>query len=441
MQKMSEITRTTEIREGHERFRQGIADYLSRSWSDEEIFLNERFSSADEELKLWANMADITSDLPALAGLTMTAKACFDVAGWTTSCASAVLADNAPATVSATLVHKLRQAGATLTAQTNMTEFAYGALGVNTCFGTPRSPIYPDASRVAGGSSSGAAAAVARDYSDFAICSDTSGSARIPAAFCGVVGFKPSRNRYPTEGMSWLSTSFDVPGIIASSVKLCRLVDDVVTQRDESNKIPAPIGSFNLVLPLELDNSLLDEDVRIVFEAAIAQLKAAGMIINIRSLGMMNNGAKIAVEGGIISAEAYTIHRENLARDLDKYDPRVGPRLLNGEHVPAFQYLAAQTKLEICKQDFDAALDGFDAYISPTVPMLPPSLSALDNMDTYLTLNSRSFSLTELANRLDLPSISVPIGATACGFMLTGARASDKRLLAIAEALEPILTR
>lgn len=293
---------------------------------------------------------------------------------------------------------------------------------------------------MAGGSSSGAAVAVARRYSDFAICSDTSGSARIPAAFCGVVGFKPSRNRYPTDGMGWLSTSFDVPGIIASSVRLCRLVDNTITKCEDDDYAPAQIGSFTLVLPLELDNSLLDDDVRTAFEAAIVQLKNAGITINVKSLEMVDYAAKIAAEGGIISAEAYNIHRENLTLALDKYDPRVGPRLLKGEHVPAFQYIEAQAKLELCKHHFDAAFNGFDAYISPTVPMLPPFLSALDDMDNYLALNSRSFSMTESANRLDLPSISLPIGTTACGFMLTGSRSSDRRLLAIASALEAILT-
>src|SRR5690606_17680870 len=109
-----------------------------------------------------------------------------------------------------------------------MTEFAYGALGVNGSFGTARSPLYEAEDRVAGGSSSGAAVAVARDYSDFALCSDTSGSARIPAAFCGVAGFKPSRGRYPSDGMGWLSTTFDVPGLIANSAALIETVDRAI---------------------------------------------------------------------------------------------------------------------------------------------------------------------------------------------------------------------
>src|SRR5690606_6793745 len=120
-----------------------LADYAGRNWQGREIFLAERFEAARREIARWQAFANEGADLPPLAGAVMTVKACFDVAGWTASCASRVLADRPPGRNSAPLVRRLRQAGATLLAQTNMTEFAYGALGVNTHFGTPRTPLDP----------------------------------------------------------------------------------------------------------------------------------------------------------------------------------------------------------------------------------------------------------------------------------------------------------
>src|SRR4051794_37759446 len=160
--------------------------------------------------------AAVDPSLP-LAGEVLAVKACFDVEGWTTHAGSAVLADAAVATADAPMVEQLRSAGAILLAQTNMTEFAYGALGLNSTYGTPTTPLCPGDDRVAGGSTSGGAVAVALGAADIALGSDTSGSIRIPAAFVGAAGFKPSQGRYPTGGMIPLSTSFDAPGIITTT--------------------------------------------------------------------------------------------------------------------------------------------------------------------------------------------------------------------------------
>lgn len=173
-------------------FDRALARYRQTDWTGREILLAERFADAQAALAGWRARAEAGAALPPLAGTTLTVKACFDVAGWVTNCASRVRADDAPALESAAAVSRLVAAGAVLMGQTNMTEFAYGALGVNTGFGTPRSPLDPAGERIAGGSSSGAAVPVALGLCDLALCSDTSGSARIPAAFCGVVGFKPS---------------------------------------------------------------------------------------------------------------------------------------------------------------------------------------------------------------------------------------------------------
>lgn len=420
------------------RLQAGVADYRSRDWTDKVIFLNECFAQAADELSTWEALASKRDCLPPLAGYTMTVKACFDRKGWVRSCASKVKINNPAAEKSASIVARLERLGATVIAQTNMTEFAYGALGVNGSFGTSRSPLFEADDRVAGGSSSGAAVAVARGYSDFALCSDTSGSARIPAAFCGVAGFKPSRGRYPSDGMGWLSTTFDVPGLIASSAELIETVDAALVG-EHASTAKVELSRLRFVVPAELDAIELDDAVRVEFAGCLKRLEKAGVTLVKLSLPQLFESARISAEGGVISAEAFAVHQKDLETSFELYDKKVGPRVKNGEAVPAYRYLRALADLELCKTSFDSAIHGFDGFLLPTVPMLPPLLEPLADMDTYLKANIRSFSLTEPANRLDLPSISLPISGQAIGLMVTGTRRSDAAVLAIGSALTPVL--
>lgn len=415
-----------------------LADHAARSWQGEEIFLAERFDDARRELDAWADLARTVHDIPPLAGLTMTVKACFDVEGWTTHCASEVLRASPVAVRSAGLVRRLREAGATLVAQTNMTEFAYGALGVNSRFGTPRTPLDPEGARVAGGSSSGAAVAVARGYCDVSVCSDTSGSARIPAAFCGVVGFKPSRGRYPDDGMQWLSPSFDAPGLIASSAALCRTVDAIAAGPPSHDEALSE-RRIRLALPAWLEEAALAPGVRRDFRDAVAALERSGVYVEVAPLEVLRESAAVAAQSGMIAVEAYRIHREHLDRALESYDPLVGPRLLRGREIPADRYLDGVHRLADCRRRFDAEIAGFDGFLLPTVPISPPRLAELGDTQRYLALNAQAFSFTEFANRLDLPSVSLPIGRRPCGLMITAPRGRDEALLSMAQAVEPVI--
>ncbi|MFJ3116767.1 amidase [Pseudomonas protegens] len=419
-------------------FTAALSDYEARSWEGRAVFLAERFATAHEELVDWEQRRLAGNPLPPLAGLTMTVKACFDVKGWPTSCASKVLAHSPMAEENARIVTLLEASGATLIAQTNMTEFAYGALGVNTSFGTPRTPLDAKQERVAGGSSSGAAVAVARGYCDISVCSDTSGSARIPAAFCGVVGFKPSRGRYPADGMKWLSTSFDVPGFMTRSAQMCQMVDGVLC----GNPIDVPLPKardIRLAVPAFYNAVVVDEEVRNAVSHCINVLSGAGVTISEIPLESLQLGTRIAAEGRIIAYEAYRQHRELLQQSPQLYDPLIAARLKLGEAIPEKLYQDALETLQACREQVDREIEHFDAFLLPTVPMMPPCVDALEEHSHYLAVNSRSFSLTEFANRIDLPSITLPIGGLPIGLMLTGRRASDSNLLAIACALEPFL--
>lgn len=405
---------------------------------------------------------------PPLAGATLGVKACFDVAGWVTHAGSRVLAGAPPAPRDAAIVQALRHAGATLLAQNNMTEFAYGALGLNRWHGTPLTPLMADAPRVAGGSSSGGAVAVALGMATLALGSDTSGSARIPAAFCGVAGFKPSRGRYPDAGMAYLSPSFDVPGILAPDAAACLRVDRVLVNDPEPEGMARPMsprhapgvaelagasadddarlagaGYPMLVLPEDLLD-ILDAPVRQAFEAWTERLRAAGFTLRRQPLPWLTQAAQAAREGGIIAAEAYMLHRARLARSGEDYDPRVGPRMLLGAQVPAHVYASALARLRELRCCYQQALGEAAGVLTPTVPMLAPAVASLEADDAYLQANARAFNLTEFANRLDLPSVSLPGDLRArrpIGLMLTGRGGDDRRVLELAVAMERVLNR
>ncbi|HEY9273295.1 amidase, partial [Achromobacter sp.] len=388
----------------------------------------------------------IAPDDEPLAGMVLGVKACFDVRGWTTHAGSRVLADAPAARQDAALVHALRRAGAVLLAQNNMTEFAYGALGLNACYGTPLSPLMADEPRVAGGSSSGGAVAVALGMVSLALASDTSGSARIPAAFCGVAGFKPSRGRYDDAGMMYLSPTFDVPGIIAADAARCLLVDKVLAPWDAAEPSSGvhgatPLASKVFVVPDHVED-LLEPEVRRAFAGWLECLMDAGAALRREPMPCLALAGKAARDGGIIAADAYALHASRLATDAARYDPRVGPRMLLGAQVPAHAYIAAQGRLADLRREYDCAIAGADAVLTPTVPMLPPPVARLDDNDSYLRENGRAFSLTEFANRLDLPSISIPgdpAAKQAVGLMATGLRGGDRALLLTAAQIEDAL--
>jgi aspartyl-tRNA(Asn)/glutamyl-tRNA(Gln) amidotransferase subunit A len=378
-----------------------------------------------------------------LAGEVVVVKACFDVAGWTTHAGSAVLAGARPADVDAPLVAALRSAGAIVLAQTNMTEFAYGALGLNSTYGDPATPLRPGERRVAGGSTSGGAVAVALGAADFALGSDTSGSIRIPAAFCGVAGFKPSQGRYPSGGMIPLAASFDSPGFVAPTVSYLRRVDAALVEGDGLPAADRPISNIRLLVPVDAIRAGATDDVVLErFERWLGVLVAAGASITEAELPMLTEASIAAREGYVIAVEAYDWHRELIAQHLDLYDTRVGSRILHGAQVLASDYVAALRKIAECRRRYDAALQGADAILTPTVPILPPKIADVQTTESYLAMNTEVLRLTEFANRLDLPSVTLPGSfpdRQPIGLMLTGKRAGDVALIDLAVLLEACL--
>jgi aspartyl-tRNA(Asn)/glutamyl-tRNA(Gln) amidotransferase subunit A len=380
--------------------------------------------------------------VPPYAGIPIAIKDLFDVAGEVTRAGSRVLEQQPPAATDAPAIASLRAAGFVFIGRTNMTEFAYSGLGLNPHYGTPRSTFDRAAGRIPGGSTSGGAVAIADGMAHASIGTDTGGSCRIPAAFNGLVGFKPTANRVSREGMVPLSQTLDSVGPLARSVQCCATLDAILRNDEPRVVHPASTPDMRLFLPTTLVLDDMDDAVSRAFERAVARLSECGVQIVSGSAETLARIPQINAGGGIAALEAYAWHRELLERHRDRYDPRVASRILKGRDISdaAAQALFAQRASVI--EAIDRLTSGFDALVMPTVPIVPPPLAAFESDADYARLNALVLRNPSLANFLDRCSISLPIhrsGDPPAGLMLIGRRGEDERLFAIARALESAL--
>jgi aspartyl-tRNA(Asn)/glutamyl-tRNA(Gln) amidotransferase subunit A len=372
-----------------------------------------------------------------LAGIPISVKDLFDVAGDVTTAGSIALANAPRATSDATVVKRLRAAGAIVMGRTNMTEFAFSALGLNPHRGTPKNPY--DASRIPGGSSSGAATAVAYGYCAASIGTDTAGSVRVPAAFCGLVGFKPTQRRIPREGAFPLSASLDSIGPIARTVACCALLDSIMAGDGQRVLPELPLEGLRFAVPAGALAEDLDEVVGRAYELALRRLSAAGarlITCNLRALKMLE-----AVEqlGGLIAPEAYATHRGLLSLHSRDYDPRVRSRLEAAASAPAANYIEAAQRRRVAIEAFDRETYPFDAVLAPTVAVAPPRFVELERDDEYRRINSVVRGNAAAVNLLDGCALTVPChepGSLPVGLMIIGRRGTDTHVLASGMAVE-----
>ena len=375
-----------------------------------------------------------------LAGIPISIKDLFDVAGETTTAGSTALADRPPAAADAPIVRRLRAAGAVIIGKTNMVEFAYSGLGLNPHFGTPANPY--DRARVPGGSSSGAGVAVPYGFSAASIGTDTGGSVRIPAAFNKVVGFKPTQRRVPRDGAVPLSTSLDSVGPLAPSVACCALVDAVLAGEVLQPLAELPLRGLRLALPQNVLTEDLDPIVSRAFGRAITRLSQEGAVISDAGFPELTLLGKIATLGGIAAPEAYAWHRALIAARREFYDPLVLSRLEQGDRASAADYIEALAARAAAIAAFDRAAEPFDAVICPTVAVVPPRFDALIRDADFHMTNQLVLRNTYVFNLLDRCALSLPCGEAGelpVGLMLVGPTGGDRRLLEIGAAVERAL--
>jgi aspartyl-tRNA(Asn)/glutamyl-tRNA(Gln) amidotransferase subunit A len=380
--------------------------------------------------------------LPAFAGVPISIKDLFDTAGETTRAASRVLEGEPPASADAEAVRLVRRAGFIIIGKNNMTEFAYGALGLNERFPGPRSPFEREKGRAPGGSTSGGAVAVADGMVPATLGSDTGGSCRIPAAFCGVVGFKPTSQRVSRRGVFPLSQTLDSVGPLATSVSCCAVVDSILSGGDGADAEPFPAAGLRLGVVEGFVDEDLDPEVAQSFSAALTRLSRAGVRVVKVKIPEFLEFPHINRNGGFVGADAHALHRPWLKTRREFYDPWVLARLELGGKQSAGDYIDLLRTRERMKATVAERSSPFDALALPTVPIIPPAIEALGDLDSSMAINRRCLRNTLIANFLDRPAISIPChapGAAPVGFMLMGETMGDRRLFSIARGVEGTL--
>ena len=377
-------------------------------------------------------------------GLPVSVKDLFDVAGDVTCAGSRLLADAAVAICDAAAVARLRAAGAVLIGRTNMVEFAFGVVGVNPHYGTPKNPYDRATGRVPGGSSSGAAVAVADGMCVMGLGSDTRGSIRLAAALCGVTGFKPTARRVPRDGAFPLSYTLDSVGPLADSVASCAMYDAILAGEHVDILPSLSVRGLRLMLPRSSVLEDLDAAVSRAFDAALAALGRAGAVIVDVAMPMFDRQAKYFRAGGFAGAEAYAIHTPWLAR-LREYDPRVGKRIVLGGDLRAAEYVELAQLRSAFISEVGAAALPYDAIMMPTAPCIAPTIAeATSTDDDYFRCNARILRDAGLINFLDGCAVSLPChapGTAPVGLSVCGTAMRDHYILAVAAAIERTLAQ
>ena len=395
-----------------------------------------------DQAKAAADAADARAkagvSLGPVDGTIVSIKDLFDVAGEVTRVGSKVFAEEGkPAAADALVVRRLRAGGAIIVAKTNMSEFAYTGIGANPHFGTPGNPA--DRKRVPGGSSSGAAVAAADGMCEIAIGTDTGGSCRIPGALCGVVGYKPSRQRIPTNGAFPLSYIIDSIGSIARSVEACARADAVMANETYVPLEPVPLAGLRIGVAEGYPLENLDETVDLKFSDAVARLKKAGAHLSKEKLSLLDEMAQVNSKGGVQPAEAFAIHRDLLTRRADAIDPNVRVRLERARDISAADYIDMVRERARLIRMMDIRIADVDALAWPTTPMVAPTMQEVAAPAEFARKNAMLLRNTVIVNFFDLCAISVPIprgSGLPAGFMLVARNGQDQCLFRIAAAVE-----
>jgi aspartyl-tRNA(Asn)/glutamyl-tRNA(Gln) amidotransferase subunit A len=375
-------------------------------------------------------------------GLPVSLKDLFDVAGDITRAGSKVLEIHAK--TDAPAVARLRAAGAVFVGRTNMVEFAFGTTGLNPHYGTPKSPWDRKTGRIPGGSSSGAGVAQADGMCVMALGTDTRGSIRVPSAFCGVTGFKPTARRVPRDGAFPLSYTLDSIGPLANSVACCAAYDAVLAGEPVEPLPELPAKGLNLLVPKSEVREGLDPEVEDGFAGVLERLKHAGARVTEQPVPAFDRQAEYFKGGGFAGAEAYAIHRKNAER-MGEYDPRVAKRVLLGKDLSAADYVEFGLMRAQYQREVERVLAPYDAFLLPTVPCIAPPIAEVDASDeSYFKWNGRNLRLVGLVNFLDGCAAALPCharGSAAVSLMVCGLAMSDRRILAVAAAVEKIIAR
>jgi aspartyl-tRNA(Asn)/glutamyl-tRNA(Gln) amidotransferase subunit A len=323
-----------------------------------------------------------------------------------------------------------------------MSEFAFSGLGLNPHYGTPRNPWQRGQSRIPGGSSSGAAVSVTDGMAHAALGTDTGGSCRIPAAFTGLVGFKPTARRVPRAGAIPLSTSLDSIGPLARSVACCAALDALLANETPADLSALSVSGRRFAVPTTFVLEGMDADVANHFERSLSRLSAAGAHVEEVALPELSGIPDINAKGGFPAAESHAWHRSLIESSAAGYDPRVLIRIQRGAMQTAADYIDLLT----ARKEFIAAVEkriaGFDTLLMPTTPVVAPRIDSLQSDDEFFRVNGLVLRNPAVINLLDGCAISIPNhegDEPPTGLMLACRGGLDRQLLRDAAAAETVV--
>ena len=381
-----------------------------------------------------------------LAGLPLSVKDLFDIGGEVTRAGSVVLAHAAPAAADAPAIARLRAAGMILVGRTNMTEFAYGAHGMNQHYGTPLNAWDRSGRRIPGGSTSGGAVSVTDGMAAATIGSDTGGSVRIPSALCGITGFKPTQRRVPLAGAFPLSFTRDSIGPLGHSVACCEWLDAVMANGQVNTIAATPSGEpgmlkgLRLGVPAGLLQGGMAPEVAAAFSRTLSWLSAAGAVLEDFAFPELDRERDGSTRANFSAVEAYALHRERLLVAGGQFDRRVYQRLLLGADMKAADYIDLLQLRRALIDGADRRTARFDALLAPTVPIIAPTLAEMESSDeNFFRINGLLLRNCAPFNVLDRPCLSLPChatGAAPVGLMVIGETMGDAKVLAIGRAIE-----
>jgi aspartyl-tRNA(Asn)/glutamyl-tRNA(Gln) amidotransferase subunit A len=405
-------------------------------------FIHIDAEAAIEAAEAMDRLREVRAAPSPFAGIPVSIKDLFDIRGQVTRAGSRALEDSAPADADAPVVARLRRAGFIVIGRTNMTEFAYSGIGINPHYGTPRGAWRRSVGHVPGGSSSGAAVSVVDGMAHGALGTDTGGSCRIPAAYNGIVGFKPTQRRVPLEGGVPLSFTLDSFGPLARTAQCCAVLDAVLANEPVVPLQPRPIRGMRLAVPTTVALDELEDEVARTFERALEALSRQGALIERIAVPEFLDVGVMNTKGGFAAAESYAWHRYLIASHGDVYDPRVSMRILRGESISAADYIDLLQARKSLIGRATVRLAPYDALVLPTTANTPPRIADLADDKAFTKANLLSLRNCTLINMIDGCAISLPChreGEVPVGLMLAACGGADRRIFELAAAMEGVI--
>uniref|UniRef100_UPI0040391B0E amidase family protein n=1 Tax=Variovorax sp. BK018 TaxID=3450241 RepID=UPI0040391B0E len=420
-----------------------------QSQPESQVFISTCFEAARVQAAQSAGRWRRRQPLSRWDGIPIAWKDNIDVRGCVTTVGSVAFRDAPPKAHDADVAANVHGCGLVTVGKVNLSEFAYTALGLNPHFGTPENPRSLDVPRAPGGSSSGSAVAIARGMVPVSIGTDTGGSVRTPAAFNGIVGFKPAVGRYSTSGVFPLSTTLDTVGFFVRHARDCSAMDSILRGiRPAANvTIAGNVSGLVLVVPSNIVLDDLEPEVESNFERAISKLAASGACVARRPIPQLRELQTLVQRyGALASADAYATHAARIeSGEWKQIDPFVERRILAGKLMSSQDVAALRARLAHLRKSLAAELSAKEFLVMPTVPHVAPSLSCLlESEDTFARLNLLTIRNTSMGNLLDMCGLSLPNGTGKAGMptgiAFNGLAGSEQFLLAHAAALAAVVS-